>query len=122
MSAWVRSRHTVVWRGCLCNRNFQRSSSSLLVICAPPRQPIDPFVKNPLTHAMMTDETDIPDDIGALARAHGAAAIAVLAEIMTDADAPAGARISAAKTLLERGWGKAGTKPPDDGNRLGPVT
>jgi len=70
---------------------------------------------------MMTDETDIPDDIAALAREHARAAIAVLAEIMTDADAPAGARISAAKALLERGWGKAGTKPPDDGNRLGPV-
>src|SRR5690349_8007827 len=71
---------------------------------------------------MMTDETDVPDDIAELARAHGAAAIAVLAEIMNDADAPAGVRVSAAKALLERGWGKAGTTPPDGGNRAPPVT
>ena len=70
---------------------------------------------------MRTDETDFPEDISELARAHGRAAILVLAEIMTQDDAPAGARVTAAKALLERGWGKSG-KPPDDGNRLRPVT
>ena len=45
-------------------------------------------------------------DIKKLARAHAAAAIQVLAEIMTNADAPAAARISAAKALLDRGIGK----------------
>src|SRR5689334_13718813 len=71
---------------------------------------------------MKTDETDFPEDICELAREHTEDAIAVLAEIMADTDAPAGARVSAAKALLERGWGKAGTKPPDDGNRAVPIT
>src|SRR5690348_7702421 len=70
---------------------------------------------------MRTDETDFPEDISELARAHGRAAIAVLAEIMTQDDAPAGARVTAAKALLERGWGKPG-KPPEDGTRPRPVT
>ena len=70
---------------------------------------------------MTTKETDFPEDISELARAHGRAAILALAEIMNQEDAPAGARVTAAKALLERGWGKSG-KPPDDGNRLRPVT
>jgi len=55
---------------------------------------------------MKTDEKDMETDIKKLARAHAAAAIQVLAEIMTNADAPAAARISAAKALLDRGFGK----------------
>src|SRR5882724_7304171 len=55
---------------------------------------------------MKTDGKDMKTDIKKLARAHAAAAIQVLAEIMTNADAPAGARISAAKALLDRGFGK----------------
>jgi len=70
---------------------------------------------------MTADETDFPEDISELARRHGRAAILVLAEIMTQEDAPAGARVTAAKALLERGWGKPG-KPPEDGTRLRPVT
>ena len=62
------------------------------------------------------------EDIQSLARAHAADAIAVLAEIMNNPDAPAGARLSAAKALLDRGWGKAGAKPPEDGNRAAPVS
>jgi len=71
---------------------------------------------------MKTDATDTRDDIQSLARAHSADAIAVLAEIMNNTDAPAGARLSAAKALLDRGWGKAGAKPPDDGDRATPVS
>ena len=71
---------------------------------------------------MKRDATDTKDDIQSLARAHSADAIAVLAEIMNNTDAPAGARLSAAKALLDRGWGKAGAKPPDDGNRARPVS
>jgi len=71
---------------------------------------------------MKRKETDTQEDIQALARAHSADAIAVLAEIMNNTDAPAGARLSAAKALLDRGWGKAGAKPPDDGNRATPVS
>ena len=70
---------------------------------------------------MTTDETGFPEHISELAREHGRAAITVLAEIMTQEDAPAGVRVTAAKALLERGWGKPG-KPPDDGNRVRPVT
>ena len=70
---------------------------------------------------MKRAETD-QEDIQSLARAHAADAIAVLAEIMNNPDAPAGARLSAAKALLDRGWGKAGAKPPEDGNRATPVS
>jgi hypothetical protein len=70
---------------------------------------------------MKRAETD-QEDIQSLARAHAADAIAVLAEIMNNPDAPAGARLSAAKALLDRGWGKAGAKPPEDGNRAKPVS
>ena len=61
---------------------------------------------------MMTDETDIPTGIQKLARTHGMAAIAVLAEIMNQANAPASARVSAARTLLDRAWGKVPTQRP----------
>jgi hypothetical protein len=43
-----------------------------------------------------------------LARQHTETAIETLVEIMTDADAQASARLTAANSLLDRGWGKAG--------------
>ena len=46
-------------------------------------------------------------EVEALARTHTTTAISVLAEIATDKTAPASARVSAADTLLDRGWGKA---------------
>ena len=52
-------------------------------------------------------ETEIQD----LARGHAKAAIQVLAEIMNNPKAPAGVRASAAKTLLERAFGKTGRQP-----------
>lgn len=55
---------------------------------------------------MRKEKTNIPTDITALAREYGEAAIQVLVEIMTDPDAPASTRLSAAKAILERGWGK----------------
>jgi len=45
--------------------------------------------------------------ITTLARAHTAQAIAVLAEIMADPNAPSAARATAAQALLDRGYGKA---------------
>lgn len=48
--------------------------------------------------------------VQALARGHTDSAIAVLADIMQDGDAPAAARVSAANSLLDRGWGKAAQK------------
>ena len=47
-------------------------------------------------------ETDIQD----LARKYSSAAIAVLAELMCDENAPPSVRLAAAKSLLERGWGR----------------
>ena len=44
-------------------------------------------------------------DVQALARQHSASAIAVLAEVMTDEDQPAVARVAAAKAMLDRGYG-----------------
>lgn len=42
----------------------------------------------------------------ALARSHSAAALATLVAIMTNPDAPATARVSAANAVLDRAWGK----------------
>ena len=47
--------------------------------------------------------------IRALAGEHANDAIAMLVELMSSDDTPAAARISAAKELLERGYGKAGS-------------
>src|SRR5213595_1235841 len=55
---------------------------------------------------VMTDGKDMNIDIKDLARAHAMAAIDVLAEIMTNPNAPAAARISAANAILDRGFGK----------------
>jgi hypothetical protein len=55
--------------------------------------------------------------IRSLARSHTRAAITVLARIMRSEDATPAARVSAANSLLDRGWGKA-TQPmgsADDG-------
>jgi hypothetical protein len=42
-----------------------------------------------------------------LAREYSEAAVATLAEVMTDVSAPPAARVSAASALLHRGWGRA---------------
>jgi hypothetical protein len=58
-----------------------------------------------------------PTEIKSLARAHTGAALNVLAGIMNKTDAPESARVAAANSLLDRGWGKA-TQPisgDDDG-------
>ncbi len=48
-----------------------------------------------------------PTEIRSLARAHTESAINCLAGIMNKSDAPESARVSAANSLLDRGWGKA---------------
>jgi hypothetical protein len=57
--------------------------------------------------------------ISALAREHGTDAIKTLAEIMSQEDGPAAARLSAAQALLDRGWGKAGLPASGDGESAG---
>ena len=46
-------------------------------------------------------------EVEALARTHTHLAVATLAEICMDGEAPAAARVSAAGVLLDRGWGRA---------------
>lgn len=46
-------------------------------------------------------------DIKALAQEYGQAAVHTLAEIMQDVAQPSAARVSAAKELMDRGYGKA---------------
>jgi hypothetical protein len=46
-------------------------------------------------------------DVRDLARKHTAVAVETLAEIMNDIDAPKSARVQAATSILDRGWGKA---------------
>lgn len=48
-----------------------------------------------------------PTDIRSLARGHTETALVTLAKIMTAEDAPHSARVAAANSLLDRGWGKA---------------
>jgi len=48
----------------------------------------------------------LPVDIKALARVHTETALHTLAKIMTADDAPHSARVAAATTLLNRGWGQ----------------
>jgi hypothetical protein len=48
-----------------------------------------------------------PTEIKSLARSHTEAAINTLAGIMNKTDAPDAARVAAANSLLDRGWGKA---------------
>ena len=45
-------------------------------------------------------------DIRSLARSHTESAIKVLAGIMNEPEAPPAARVAAANSLLDRGWGK----------------
>lgn len=47
-----------------------------------------------------------PTDIRSLARSHTETAIRVLAGVMQQEDAPPAARVAAANSLLDRGWGK----------------
>lgn len=49
----------------------------------------------------------LPTDLKALARSHTESALRVLAGVMTSAEAPHAARVAAANSLLDRGWGKA---------------
>jgi len=58
-----------------------------------------------------------PTEIRSLARSHTEAAINTLVGIMNQATSPEAARVSAANSILDRGWGKA-TQPiagEDDG-------
>lgn len=48
-----------------------------------------------------------PTEIRSLARAHTETAIRTLAGIMEQGDAAPAARVAAANSLLDRGWGKA---------------
>jgi hypothetical protein len=48
-----------------------------------------------------------PTEIKSLARAHTETAIRVLAGIMNQDDSAPAARVQAANSLLDRGWGKA---------------
>jgi len=47
-----------------------------------------------------------PLQIKSLARAHTESALAVLAAILNETDAPESSRVQAATALLDRGWGK----------------
>ncbi|MGD9725273.1 MAG: hypothetical protein AB7R40_23510 [Nitrospiraceae bacterium] len=61
-----------------------------------------------------------PTEIRSLARSHTESALKTLAGIMNEPDAPHAARVSAANSLLDRGWGKAAQIIAGDEND-GPV-
>ena len=51
-----------------------------------------------------------PTEIKSLARQHTDAALKTLAGVMNSTEAPPAARVAAANSLLDRGWGKAESK------------
>jgi hypothetical protein len=51
-----------------------------------------------------------PTEIKSLARVHTEAALKTLVGVMNQAEAPPAARVAAANSLLDRGWGKAESK------------
>jgi len=57
-----------------------------------------------------------PTDIRSLARSHTETALKTLAGIMEQADAPPAARVAAANSLLDRGWGKPVQAIANDGD------
>jgi len=61
-----------------------------------------------------------PTEIRSLARSYTESAIKTLAGIMQQPEAPEAARVSAANSLLDRGWGKAAQIIAGDEND-GPV-
>lgn len=60
-----------------------------------------------------------PTDIRSLARSHTEAAINTLVGIMNQPEAPQAARVSAANSILDRGWGKPAQ--PLTGDDEGPI-
>jgi hypothetical protein len=62
-----------------------------------------------------------PTEIRSLARSHSESALNTLAGIMTNADAPPAARVSAAEALLNRGWGKP-SQPIGGADDLDPIS
>lgn len=59
-------------------------------------------------------------DIRSLARSHTESAVKVLAGIMNQEKAPAAARVQAASSLLDRGWGKP-TQPHSGDSDAPPI-
>lgn len=59
----------------------------------------------------------MPAELRDIARSHTRDALRVLHEVMSDPTQPAPARVSAANSLLDRGWGKPAPAATDpDGN------
>jgi len=57
-----------------------------------------------------------PTEIRSLARSHTEQAINVLVGVMGQTDAPPAARVSAANSILDRGWGKPAQPIDGDGD------
>ena len=74
-----------------------------------------------MTKSKLSDDVQVALDIGALARKHGKAVIKVLVAILKG-DGPAAPRLSAAKVLLDRGWGKVGGGPASRDGGAPPLT
>ncbi len=68
-----------------------------------------PFLKGQSGNPGGRPRVSLPDGrtLSELAREHTGEAVATLAAVMSDVDSPAAARIAAASTLLDRGWGRA---------------
>lgn len=65
-------------------------------------------------------QNKITKEIKEIARSHGVAAVKALANIMNSKKEMSGARIAAAKELLDRGFGKS-PQPVDGDGQGGPI-
>ena len=61
-----------------------------------------------------------PTEIKSLARSHTEAALKCLVGVMNQDEAPPAARVQAANSLLDRGWGKP-SQPHDGDGQGGPI-
>lgn len=61
-----------------------------------------------------------PAEIRSLARSHTETALNVLVGVMEQSEAPAAARVAAANSILDRGWGKP-TQPISGDENGGPL-
>jgi hypothetical protein len=84
-------------------------ASSITLVLNIQREVSVPFLKGQSGNPGGRPKASLPDGrtLSEVAREHTSEAVATLAAVMRDLGSPQSARIAAASTLLDRGWGRA---------------